>query len=113
MTELIRFDLDGGGVVLVESDEDEPGIERASRLDDFVIQAGASLEQTLEHARSVADAAFAKLRGLTREPDELEVEFGIRLTATAGAVVAKAATEGHLRVRLLWSKPDEHRQAAV
>jgi len=30
------------------------------------------------------------------------VEFGVRLTAEAGAVIAKSSVEGHLTVKLTW-----------
>jgi hypothetical protein len=36
-------------------------------------------------------------------PDTKEVEFGIKLTAEAGALISKVAGEGHFTVRLAWS----------
>ncbi|MDQ1029514.1 hypothetical protein QF035_007096 [Streptomyces umbrinus] len=35
----------------------------------------------------------------------MEIEFGVKLTAEAGALIAKSAVEGHLVVKLSWS-PD-------
>jgi hypothetical protein len=40
------------------------------------------------------------MRKLT--PDSVEVEFGVKLAGQAGWVFAKAATEGHLTVKLHW-----------
>ena len=62
MTELVRFDLEDGASLLVEVDEDEPGIERASRMDDLAIKASQSLEAALEGVRSAASVTLAKLR---------------------------------------------------
>jgi Trypsin-co-occurring domain 1 len=104
MTELVRFDLEGGGSLLVEVDEDEPGIERASRADDLAVRASESLEHALEGIRTAADTTVAKLRGLAEAPDEVQVEFGIRLNARAGAVIARTEAEGHLQVRLAWKR---------
>jgi Trypsin-co-occurring domain 1 len=104
MRELLEFHLEDGRSVLFEVNEDEPGVERAAR-DDLVIQASKSLEEALDSVRSVADVTFQKLREFVREPDELEVQFGIRLNAQAGAVIAKTEAEGHFQVRLAWSKP--------
>ena len=103
MRELVEFHLEDGGSVLFEVDEDEPGVERAAR-DDLVIQASKSLEAALEGVRSAADITLRTLREFAREPDELEVQFGIRMNAQAGAVIAKTEAEGHLQVRLSWTR---------
>lgn len=47
--------------------------------------------------------ALGTLRGGVNAPDEVEVAFGVKLVAQAGAVVAKTATEGHFVVRLRWA----------
>jgi hypothetical protein len=106
MTELVRFDLVDGGSLLVEVDEDEPGIERASRVDDLAVRASQSLDSALEGIRIAANATLTKLRELAEAPDEVEVEFGIRLNAQAGAVIAKTEAEGHLQVRVAWKRPN-------
>jgi hypothetical protein len=104
MTELVQFDLEGGASLLVEVDEDEPGIERASRLDDLAIKASQSLEAALEGVRSAANMTLSKLRDVAATPDEVEVQFGVRLNAQAGAVIAKTEAEGHLQVRIAWKR---------
>ena len=35
---------------------------------------------------------------------EREIEFGVKLNAAAGAVIAKTSAEGHLTVKLTWSR---------
>jgi NTP-dependent ternary system trypsin peptidase co-occuring protein len=105
MTELVQFELEGGGAsLLVEVEEDEPGIERASRIDDLVIKGSQSLEAALEGIRSAANVTLAKLRNVAEAPDEVEVQFGVRLNAQAGAVIAKTEAEGHLQVRMAWKR---------
>lgn len=39
-------------------------------------------------------------------PDEVTVEFGIKLGAETGIVVAKGSTEVHFTVTLCWKRPD-------
>lgn len=104
MTELVQFELEGGASLLVEVDEDEPGIERASRMDDLAIKGSQSLEVALEGIRSAANVTLAKLRDVAEAPDEVEVQFGVRLNAQAGAVIAKTEAEGHLQVRMAWKR---------
>lgn len=35
-------------------------------------------------------------------PDKIEVEFGVRLSTEAGAVIAESSLDGHLTVELSW-----------
>jgi hypothetical protein len=43
---------------------------------------------------------IAALKALA--PDQSEIEFGIKLSAEAGVVVAKTAVEGHFNIKLTW-----------
>jgi Trypsin-co-occurring domain 1 len=101
-TELVQFTLPDGSSLLVEVDDQEPGIQRASRVDDLIVQAKHSLDDALDHIQAMATLTLTKLQDLPRRPDDLEVEFGVRLNAEAGAVIAKTQAEGHLKVKLAW-----------
>jgi hypothetical protein len=102
MKELVQFHLEDGGTVDVEVDDQDPGFDRVSRIDDAMVKAATSFDAALDRVCSAAQIALEKLRGA--EPDELQVEFGIRLNAHAGAVIAATEAEGHLRVTLTWKK---------
>jgi predicted RecB family endonuclease len=39
-------------------------------------------------------------------PNEIEVDFGIKMKADVGAVFSKAGVDGHLNVKLKWSAKD-------
>jgi hypothetical protein len=71
-----------GSSLLVEVDDQEPGIQRASRVDDFVVQAKLSLDGAMEHIRAMAAVTLTKLHDLPRRPDDIEVEFGVPLPAS-------------------------------
>jgi hypothetical protein len=100
MDQLMRISLEGGGELYVELADDEPGVRRASRSDDVVDAAVESYEQRLGPITKAARATLGALREV--KPDEVELEFGVRLNAAAGVVIAKTGGEGHLRVKLLW-----------
>jgi hypothetical protein len=104
MEQLLQFES-GGGTVLVEVADDEPGIERAARVDDLVVKARESLESAMDQIRAFANTTLGKLEDLARQPEQVEVEFGIRLNAEAGAVIARTGAEGHLQVKLTWTRP--------
>jgi hypothetical protein len=70
-----------------------------------VVKASASLEAAMEQVRAFANATLAKVQDLAQQPEQIEVEFGIRLNAEAGAVIARTQAEGHLQIRLTWTRP--------
>ena len=91
----VRFDFDDADLELI-------GPERVSRTGDrLVAQLDGSLEQALIAAKPAAEAAVNAFRSLT--PERISVEFGLRLDASAGAVIAKAGVEAHFVVKLEWT----------
>lgn len=84
--------------------DDEPGIERAARVDELVVKARKSLEVAMDQVGVVASATLGKLQDLAQAPEQVEVEFGVRLNAEAGAVIARTQAEGHLQVKLTWTR---------
>lgn len=105
-TELARFDLAAGGEVLVEVDE-RPGVSRAGRSSARVMQeAKATFEQAVVGVRDAASAALAQFTSMTRAPDEVELKFGIKLDAEAGAVIARTGVQGQFEIKLRWRRAD-------
>ncbi|MFC4584748.1 CU044_2847 family protein [Sphaerisporangium corydalis] len=105
MSELMRMPLSEGGHVTVEVSENEPGVRRASRSGDKIEAAVDSLQEALQPIRAAAEAALDTFR--RANPDEVEIELGVRLNAEAGAVIAKSSIEGHLNVKLTWRRATE------
>ena len=103
MTELVRFPLDGDGSVLVEVEE-PPGVTRVSRPGDLPKTAKETFEKALLQVRDVANVALGQLRSMSRQPDEIEIKFGVKLDAQAGAVIARTGIQGHLEVKLKWRR---------
>ncbi|WP_307801214.1 CU044_2847 family protein [Actinomadura violacea] len=104
MNELVRWRTEHGTIV-VETDSTEPGMRSVARGDGLVHDAGAKFEDAFQHVRDAAEAALAALRGGDLNPDAVELEFGVKLNAVAGAVIAKTSVEGHLKVKLTWGEP--------
>ncbi|MBB4913999.1 CU044_2847 family protein [Streptosporangium saharense] len=104
MTELVRFELDDKeGSVLVELDP-LPGFERLSRGEGNLAQAKVSFENALAGVRDAASSALRQFQAMAVPPDEVELQFGVRLSASAGAVIAKTGAEGHFEVRIKWQR---------
>jgi hypothetical protein len=104
VTELVRFELETGGTVTVEVEE-EPGVGRAARQGTVLRDAQLSLERALGDVRGAAAAALGQFQGMASRPDEVEITFGVKLDAHAGALIAKTGMEGHFEVTLRWAGP--------
>ncbi|WP_405545414.1 hypothetical protein OG478_34390 [Streptomyces phaeochromogenes] len=102
MDGLVEFKTDDGAVIVVEGVEDESGSRLVARADGMV-QAARTFEGSLEGVRAAAESALRVFRDGSLKPDTVEIEFGVKLTAEAGALIAKSAVEGHLVVKLSWS----------
>ncbi|WP_433477302.1 CU044_2847 family protein [Spirillospora sp. CA-142024] len=104
MNELVRWQTENGTIV-VESDDREPGFQSVSRAGDLIHDAAGRFEDAFQNVRDAAEAALASLRGGALDPDTVELEFGVKLNAAAGAVIAKTSVEGHLKVKMTWGQP--------
>lgn len=102
MAELMRWTLEGGGEVLVEIASDGPEISPVSRTGNLIESASASLGSALGNVRDAASVVLGQFREMEVRPDKVEVEFGVQLSAQAGAVIARSSVDGHLNVKLTW-----------
>ena len=102
---LVEFKTDDGAVVAVEAvTERRPGSRLVAR-GDGTVQAARTFEGALEGVRAAAESALRVFRDGALRPDGVEIEFGVKLSAETGAIIAKGTAEGHLVVRLTWSPP--------
>ncbi|MFI7029788.1 CU044_2847 family protein [Microbispora rosea] len=110
--QLVRWEIDGGSVI-VETDEEIAGGWAPAGVsgERVVYQSAESLRKALHGVRDAARTALAAFRDFPEGPQEVEVEFGVKLAAEAGAIIAKTAMEGHLTVKLKWTDktPDSGR----
>lgn len=104
MNELVRWQTEHGTIV-VESDDRDPGFQSVSRSGEIFREAAGKFEDAFENVREAARSALAALRGGDLNPDTVELEFGVKLNAAAGAVIAKTSVEGHLKVKMTWGQP--------
>ena len=106
MKHLVEFPLAGGGpddVVVIEVNEpvEDAGLERVGR-GEIVERATATFEEAFDRIKGPASSVLARMRSLAEPPDEVVVEFGVRLSAKAGAVIASADAEANFKITLTW-----------
>ncbi|MGW0187737.1 CU044_2847 family protein [Streptomyces sp. NPDC003362] len=102
MDGLVEFKTEDGALIVVEAVDDESGARLVSRGDGQPAQAARTFESALGGVRAAAESALRVFRDGALQPDSVELEFGVKLSAETGAVIAKGAAEGHLVVRLSW-----------
>lgn len=105
MKQLIKFPLEDGTSILVEAETAEvSGVVQAARGEGVPEKARQTFEAALEKIRPAAGAIIQKLRALHDPPDEITVEFGLKMSAEAGAIVAAGGVEANYIVTLMWKK---------
>lgn len=105
MKRLVEFSLDQGGSVLVEVDE-PPGdpVMRGLGKDrsSVVEEAGRTFEDATAAVTPAARSLIARLRAIDDPPDEVGIEFGVRLSAQTGAFIASVAADANFKVSMTW-----------
>jgi Trypsin-co-occurring domain 1 len=107
---VIEVPLDGEQVVLVEvSDEDfyqgGDALAPVANVEEMLARAGGSVRSAMDNViMPTMHTVFDRISQGTRAPDSVEVEFGLRLTGTLGAVFASTQAEGHIQVKMTWSR---------
>jgi hypothetical protein len=106
MKRLVEYQLEDGGAIVAEIDDNEPGVERATRADN-ITAAADTFQSALAKVRPATNVILQQFRDLADPPTEVTVDFGIRLNVKAGAVIASSEGEGHFQVTLTWTRPSQ------
>lgn len=109
MARLAKFVLPDGSSIVAEVDDDSFESSRVMRggavvTSELIVQANNTFETALDRIRTAAESMLSRLTSLAQPPDELAIEFGVKLNAETGAVIAKAATEANFKINLKWSR---------
>lgn len=108
MKHLVEFPLEDRTSILVEIDEPEIGnMVRSARPSETIVKAQKTFEEAMEKVKPAAAAIIAKFRSLHDALDEIEVEFGLKLGADAGAFIASAGVKANYKVTLKWKKEEK------
>ncbi|MDX2591977.1 CU044_2847 family protein [Streptomyces sp. WI03-4A] len=110
MEHSLEVPLSNGQIMYVEvtSQDDWDTIGPVSRRSDGVAALPERLSEGLDRIRSFSDEVLTRLRSGSRPPDLVQVQFGVKLSAKTGVIVAESNGEAHLAVTLQWqrSSPD-------
>lgn len=81
------------------------GVQPVSRDDARLVERSQqALDSAMDTIQAMGERVVSTITDMgPRAPKEVEVEFGITLSAEAGALVAKVATEAAFTVKLKWT----------
>lgn len=94
---------DGAPVIRVEVDE-RASIGRVGRVGEVISQTQQTVAQALAELKPAVQTVLSHVREMAERPDKVTVQFGVKVTAEAGVVVAKAATGANFAVTVEWAR---------
>ena len=105
MSDFVEVPLPDGGSLIVEQGEGEQ-VVRAGRAQQVAKTAGESFESALDRVKRAAMVVHDKMEGAPTPPDEVVVEFSIKLATEVGVVVASSSAEANLKLVMRWVKSE-------
>src|SRR4051812_36726207 len=111
MKHIVEFPMENGDVLLVEVD-DVPGAYgpgsgqtmRGVSSGEMMERARLTYEEAVDKIRPAAESIVERIRSIAEPPDIISVEFGIKLNANIGAILASASTEAQFTLTLTWNR---------
>ena len=104
-----RTDVSDEDFILVEVDRQDvdgeiqlAGSEASGR---DVAQAQETLARSFDRLGPALDAMLLKLRSAEHAPDEIQMEFGLKIGGEAGLIFARGTAEANFAVTVTWAKP--------
>jgi hypothetical protein len=108
MKRLVEFSTEDGGSILVEIDDDSRAGSgatlRGGHASLMIEKARISYEEALDKIKGAAEVIITKMRSLPDSPDEIGVDFGIKLSADIGAILASTSAEAQFTLHLVWRR---------
>ncbi|NEQ21428.1 MAG: hypothetical protein F6K28_19845 [Microcoleus sp. SIO2G3] len=104
MKRIVEFPLENGDSILVEVDEPALTDDRISLRDEVAQKAQKTFESALDTVKPLANAIMTKVRSLNQPADEVEVKFGVKMSAELGAVIASGNGEVNYEITLKWNR---------
>lgn len=104
---MIEVPLESGGSLLMEvelEEAEQQGMVPAARAGEMATKAKQTFEDALEQVKPGAEAIVNKLRSISSQPDGIEVTFGLKMSANAGAFIAASGIEANFTVLLRWNQ---------
>lgn len=96
MKRLIEVPLESDSSILVEEDDTDRATTRSWRPTEEIAATATSLDGVLAPLGPASKALAERLRDFPDSPNQIQVEFGVKLNAEAGVIIAHTSGEAAL-----------------
>jgi hypothetical protein len=101
---MARFTIDENAPILVEL-EPKAGLQDVARsIDDLENESAKAIASVMNTIYNTAKSITSTIDSMATKPSQVEVNFGIKLEAETGAIIAKAGGEATFGIKLTWQK---------
>jgi hypothetical protein len=97
MLVLVEFEDEGGRIRRVADEEVDP-----TELAELSGRSREAVEKTLNTIGWIASRAKTLVSEAHGNPNEVELEFGIKITTKAGVIVMQGEGEFHIKAKITW-----------
>ncbi len=106
MKDVIVFELEDGTPVYIESTDpiQGRGVERVGKSGKREVEATRRFADALAHIRPAAETVLNTFREMN-PPSEIALEFGLKMSASAGAIFTSLDSEATFKISLKWTNP--------
>jgi hypothetical protein len=106
MKHIVEFPMENGDVLLVEVDDAmaSGATLRGGHGSDMLERAQLTYEQAVDKIKPAAESIVHRIRDIAEPPDVISVEFGIKLNANIGAILASSSVEAQFTLKLTWNR---------
>ncbi|GAA0966612.1 CU044_2847 family protein [Actinocorallia libanotica] len=108
---LLEIPLANGETVLVDVTGQVEGVVPVGRGRDVVGRLPEAFSTGLDRMQAFADEVLVRMRDTVQPPDVLAVEFGLKMSAKAGVVIAESTADAHIKVIAEWHRDSSRRRA--
>ncbi|AVT35379.1 CU044_2847 family protein [Plantactinospora sp. BB1] len=111
MTYYVEIPVDDESTVLVEVTHQVTGVAPAGRSREVVTRLSETFGEAFDRFHRLAQSAAAQARD-AGGADRVAIEFGLKVAAKGGFVVAETTGEAHMKVTFEWNRGTPNPTAA-
>lgn len=105
MPEYLEVALEDGSSLKIEVEPTHPtGVVPAARPEELVVKAKGIFDSAMQTIKATANEFVKEIKALDLAPDQVEVQFGVKIDAEVGAMVAKTGAEAHYIITFMWQR---------
>jgi len=114
MRTLTSFSLEDNKVIWIEVDEiavptKVAGESEASRVGDIVTKTTQTFQEAIDSVKPAVDVLIKSLDKISDRPDEIGIEFGLKVNGQVGTVIAASSVEANFKVTLNWKRDEKNK----